>query len=213
MNDKNLRPRGNHRHGFSLIELLVVIGLFAIVAAIAVPASAPAVGSYRLAGSAHALLYEISLAKMRAAAGFTRARLYVNRQDGTYTLQSWNKATNTWRTEGGTGQLPQGIWFGFDAISTPPPNTQATINQASACLSDSATLAVLNGTTPGAALSGTSCVQFNSRGIPIDQTGAPTGIGALYVTDGTAVYGATVSATGMAQLWWTPTPVVSWRKQ
>ena len=59
------------RSGFSVIELLVVIALFGILVAIAVPASAPAVGGYRLAGAAHAISYEISLAKMRAADGST----------------------------------------------------------------------------------------------------------------------------------------------
>ena len=54
---------------------------------------------------------------------------------------------------------------------------------------------------------------FNSRGIPIDSTGAATGANAVYLTDGTAVYATTVSATGMTQLWWTPNNVISWVRQ
>ena len=40
---------------------------------------------------------------------------------------------------------------------------------------------------------------------------APTGIDALYVTDGTAVYGVTVAATGMLRLWRTlPVATPTW---
>jgi prepilin-type N-terminal cleavage/methylation domain-containing protein len=191
-----------YRGGFSVIELLVVLALFGIIAAIAVPASQPAVSGYRLAGDAHAISYQISLAKMRAAASFTRARLFVNPSDSTYRQEAWDKVTNTWATAGGTERLAQGVGFGYSAITTAPPNTQGTIGQAAACRDDS-----------GAAIDGTSCVVFNSRGVPIDTTGAPTGTDAIYVTDGTAVYTATVSATGMTQLWWTPARALAWQRQ
>ena len=45
-----------------------------------------------------------------------------------------------------------------------------------------------------AAIANTACIMFNSRGVPIDSTFAPTGDDALYVTDGMAVYGVTVAA-------------------
>jgi prepilin-type N-terminal cleavage/methylation domain-containing protein len=199
--------------GFSVIELLVVVALFGIVAAIAIPASSPAVGGYRLSGAAHAISYEISLAKMRAAAGFTRARLQVDLSGGTYQLQSWNRDTNAWTTEGGTERLPRGVWFGFATVASPPPDTQGSIAQASACLSDGATWAAINGWPYAPPAGGTACVQFNSRGIPVDATGAPTGAGAIYLTDGRTVYGTTVSATGMAQLWLTPTLATAWQRQ
>ena len=63
-------------------------------------------------------------------------------------------------------------------------------------------------------------IVFNSRGVPIGPSGAPTGTeppiatDALYVTDGSAVYGATVSATGMIRLWQTrPTATPTWTLQ
>jgi prepilin-type N-terminal cleavage/methylation domain-containing protein len=205
--------RAGRRPGFSVIELLVVIALFGIVVAIAVPASAPAVGGYRLAGAARAVFYETSLAKMRAAAGFTRARLQVDLSGGTYQLQYWNRDTSTWTTEGGTERLPPGVWFGFGALTSPPPNTQGSIGQASPCLNDSATALALMGWSYPAPAATTACVQFNSRGVAIDATGAPTGTGAVYLTDGAMTYGTTVSATGMAQLWWTRAGTASWQKQ
>ena len=65
----------------------------------------------------------------------------------------------------------------------------------------------------GAAIGNTSCILFNSRGIPVDPAGAPPAVGAptgndaMYLTDGTAVYGETISATGLIKLWRTnPAP-------
>jgi hypothetical protein len=46
-------------------------------------------------------------------------------------------------------------------------------------------------------------VIFNSRGLPIDPAGQPT-VHAVYLTDGTAVYSITVSATGTIRSWKTP---------
>ena len=203
----------SNRRGFSAIELLVVIALAGIIAAIAIPASAPAVGGYRIAGAARAVSYDISLAKMRAAANFTRARLQVDLASGGYRLQTWNRDTNTWTTEGGTEQLPPGVWFGFGALASAPPNTQAVIGQAATCLDDASTALALLGLAFPAPPAGTACVLFNSRGVPVDTTGAPTGAGAIYLTDGSTVYGTTVAATGMTQLWWTRAGVASWVRQ
>jgi prepilin-type N-terminal cleavage/methylation domain-containing protein len=202
MEYRHPRPAPGHPRGYSLVEILVVLALFGVVAAIAVPIAKPAVGGYKLAGSARNLAYEVSLAKMRAAANFTRARLFVNLGDRTYRLEGWNKTTSMWTIEGGIEGLPDGVGFGYGGITTPPPDTQGTIGLASTCLDETGTV-----------IASTACVVFNSRGTPIDSTGAPTGASALYITDGTAVYGATVAATGMTQLWWTPMRALNWQKQ
>ena len=47
----------------------------------------------------------------------------------------------------------------------------------------------------------TACIVFNSRGIPVDSTGSPYGNDAIYVTDGSAVYGITIAATGFIRTW------------
>jgi hypothetical protein len=87
-------------------------------------------------------------------------------------------------------------------LAAAPPNTQAAIAQAPQCL-----------TTAGVAIANTACVVFNSRGIPIDTVLSPTAADALYVTDGTAVYGVTVAATGFIQLWASKTTAATWAKQ
>jgi len=62
-------------------------------------------------------------------------------------------------------------------------------------------------------ISNTSCIVFNSRGIPIDSTGAPTANDAFYITDGSTVYAGTMSATGLFQLWRTDIGAANWVKR
>src|SRR5262249_31852805 len=97
-----------------------------------------------------------------------------------------------WTVEGGTTYLSTNSNFGFGVVATPPPNTQAAIGQSTACLDNA-----------GVAIANTSCVLFNSRGTPIDNNGASIGSNALYVNNGNAVYGVTISATGMTRMWQT----------
>jgi hypothetical protein len=47
----------------------------------------------------------------------------------------------------------------------------------------------------------TACVLFNSRGIPVDPSGTPTGAYAFYINDGTFCYGITIAATGFIRIW------------
>jgi len=202
MNSRHWRDRCRSQLGMSMLETLLVVGIFGVVAAIAIPVGPTAVRGYKLAGHAQAISYRISLAKMRAASSFTRARVNIDFAVRTYRLEVWNAATATWVTDGSVDQLMQPIGFGFGSAGVPPPNTQGAIAQAAPCLDGG-----------GAAIPNSGCVMFNSRGIPIDSTGAATGAGAVYLTDGTAVYVTTVSATGMTQLWWTPNNVISWVRQ
>jgi prepilin-type N-terminal cleavage/methylation domain-containing protein len=193
---KALRPQ----HGFSLIELLVVMGLAAIVAGIAMPLAGSTSAAYRLKGDAQAMANMVSLAKMRASARFSRTRIYADLTARTYRLEVWvptnanNKNVGTWVTDGGVLQLSRGVTFGFAQLTAPPSNTQTTLGQSGTC-SDADSLA-------GDKLADTACIVFNSRGIPIDDNGDPLGGNALYITDGSIVYGTTITATPLVRQWW-----------
>lgn len=176
--------------GFSLIEMLMVVAIMGVLAVIAVPMSSNSIRYLKLSGDARDIANSASVAKMRAAAKFTQSRLFVDISGKTYYIQTYNKTTSTWETEGGANLLASTVSFSYGVVSTPPSNTQTTIGQAPLCKNDS-----------GSDLSNTACVVFNSRGIPIDSTGSPTGNDAIYVTDGTAVYGITVAATGFIRTW------------
>jgi prepilin-type N-terminal cleavage/methylation domain-containing protein len=207
MNRRLVRTHAGRRPGFSVIELLVVVAIFGIMAALAVPSLSSASRGYRLAGDARALSHAVSLAKMRAAAAFTLVRLRADIGAGTFYVERLDTGVtpNVWTLDGGVQRLSPGVRFDFGGLTAPPPNTQATIQQSDACR-DTA--------DPPAAISSTSCLVFNSRGVPIHPTTRTPQGGGIYVTDGTAVYGAMVAVTGLSNLYWTPyvTPA-AWQKQ
>lgn len=174
-------------------------------AAAVVPATISTVHGFRINGNAHSLVNHLAVAKMRAAASFTKTRLYIDLAANTYHIEALNKTTNTWATEGGTEPLSPNVTFGYGTLSAPPPKTQGTIGQASQCQDNS-----------GNAISNTACVVFNSRGIPIDPnvTGSPTtGADALYLTGHGGVFAVTISATSRVQLWWSAAGTAGWTRK
>jgi prepilin-type N-terminal cleavage/methylation domain-containing protein len=180
--------------GFSLLEVLVVAALIGILSAIALPMAGNSLADFRVTGDTRSVSNGIALAKMRSASSFSRVRLYVDLTGGSHHLETWDRSTSHWTALGGSTSLSVNSTFGFGAVGTPPPNTTMSIGQAPACLQD-------DGTT---AIGGTACVMFNSRGVPIDGSGASTPLDTVYVTNGSVVYSVAVSATGMVRLWRTP---------
>jgi prepilin-type N-terminal cleavage/methylation domain-containing protein len=194
----NLRAhRTSANDGFTLLEVMVVLAMGIILAGVAVPYMSRTLGQMRLSGSARSVSNGIQVAKLRSAAKFTRARLFVNRANGSFHLEILDTSVvpNHWTVDGGTTYLPSGVTFGFGPVATPPLNTQTVINQASPCLDDASVV-----------IGNTSCVMFNSRGIPVQNTNPanPEDQDAIYLTNGTEVYGVTVLATGFIGTWHTP---------
>jgi prepilin-type N-terminal cleavage/methylation domain-containing protein len=195
------RTRCLDRRGFSLMEMLFVVALTGVIAAIAVPMMGNSLGFFRLSGDARSISNSIALAKMRAASVFGKVRVYIDRPNRGFRIETWDTTTNTWVADTGYTYLSQGVNFNFAPVGTAPPNTQGTIGEAAACKDNA-----------GNDIANSSCVIFNSRGIPIDGTAAPAPmVDAVYVTDGTAVFGITISATGMVRTWRTqPTATPNW---
>lgn len=192
--------------GFSLVDILTVVAVLGIVSAMAVPMTQSSLTAYRLRGDAQQVNNLVALAKMRAASRFSRARVYVDRALNTYQLQVFDRNTNTWVAEGAANRLSAGVTFGFGAIAAPPPNTQNAIALSPECTTDDGLATIAN----------TSCIVFNSRGLPVTINGAnsvTTGNNALYVTDGGAVFGTTVTATPLVRFWWSPSSSAQWVRQ
>ena len=182
--------------------MVFVLGLICTISAIAVPMVAGALAEFRVGGDARGVSNAIAVAKMRAASDFSRVRLYVDLGARTHHVETWNKTTLQWTVEGGSTSLSSTVSFSHGVVGTPPPNTQGTIAQAPLCTDNA-----------GADIANTACIMFNSRGVPIGNgpSFSPTGVDAIYVTDGQAVYGITVAATGMLKLWRTlPQVTPSW---
>jgi len=178
-----------------------------IIAGIAIPVTGGAFASQRFRNDAQAITNLVGLAKMRASANVTRARVRANLSDGTVLLERWDKTTSAWVVEQGPTPLSPGVTFSFGSVPTPPPDTQVSIVFSPACR--------VGVTAASATIGNTSCIIFNSRGLPVDGNGETFGGHALYLTDGVSVAAATVTATPRIRRWSTParggTPL--WREQ
>jgi prepilin-type N-terminal cleavage/methylation domain-containing protein len=205
--------KATRQNGFSLLELLIVMAIAVIAAAFAVPAYTSITRYLRIAGDARDLNAAINEAKMRAASGFTRSRVYADLAANTFRVDVWNKTLNgglgcfqavnnisanacSSAAAGSVQNLSAGVTYGTASVGSAPPNTQSTFAQAPNCVQH-------NGNAYGIVAS-TACITFNSRGIPINpQTAAPVGNDAFYITDNNTLYGVTVGLTGVAQVWTT----------
>jgi prepilin-type N-terminal cleavage/methylation domain-containing protein len=194
--------RGARSRGFTLLELLIVVAIILVVLAIALPSVTTAMKTYKTAGDVRGLAAQIALAKMRAAADFTDARVNFNSfvqntSTGTYQYQIevYNQTTSAWGTDQtgsvNTGQqnLSTGTLFGFGSINLLPSPSSA-------------------GGYESGSITNSSTIMFNSRGVPV--TGTPGSGGSLtntanyavYLNNGNgAYYGITVSPSGNIQMW------------
>src|ERR1041385_6602340 len=98
-------PNGHSDHGYSLIEILIVLLMTVTMAAIAIPTTSALFGNLRLSGDARGLSNHIALAKMRAAADFTRARLYVDIAGRQWRVERYDKTIPGWTAEAGWTRL------------------------------------------------------------------------------------------------------------
>jgi prepilin-type N-terminal cleavage/methylation domain-containing protein len=183
------------QRGFSIVELLIVVIILFILLTIALPSVTSITRSFRIGGDTRSIAAQINLARMRAAADFTHARVYVDLNANTYRLETWNKAGLCWWHVDGdaTGActqtaspayLSQGDTFGFGTISAGPTAATAAIAQAPACKVGVA------GAAAGADIANTACIEFNSRGYPVDPTNAIVASDAIYLTNNSNRYSA-----------------------
>jgi len=190
-------------HGYSLVELLVVLFIIITFAAIAIPNLMTMVGNLKTRGDARDLNGEIVLAKMRAAADYSRARVYADLSTNAFRIETCPYTPSgpcTWTPDqSGTQSLSNGVSFGYGSLTTPPFNTQASLGQAPGCLDNS-----------GSTVANTACIIFNSRGIPITTGAVPTPNDALYVTNGKSITGVTISVTGLTKIWRSDVSTANW---
>ena len=167
---------GAGERGFSIIDILMVVALIGIIATIAVPVTGSAVSGQRFNNDSQALTNLVGLAKMRASAAYTRARVRANlvaTDVRSRALGQDDKCLGA-RKETVT-PLSLGVTFRFGTVATAPPNTQTTIGFSAACR--------VGLTAATATIGNTACIVFNSRGLPVDGAGLPFG-GHAHLPDG-----------------------------
>jgi prepilin-type N-terminal cleavage/methylation domain-containing protein len=192
LNRKSGYKPASRAKGFSLIELMIVAGVLTLLMALAVPRVLSISQGYAVSGDARTISAQLDLARMRASANYSHARLYANLSTNTFHVEMWNKAGGTggcWQTFGDNNACTQasspvtslaaGDTFGFGTISTSPTTATNPIAQAAACQAGSA-----NNPGGGSAVANTACIEFSSRGFPVDNTGAVVANDAVYVRAG-----------------------------
>ena len=226
MNQRNQSGTAQTSRGFSTLELLLVMAVSLVIAALAIPGFNQVQRTLRLSGDARDLNGAINQAKMMAAANFTETRVFIDltpnpngAPPNKFHVDLWNKTANggigCWQVVGDlrnpcftqgvspVQSLSPGVGFGFAGLGAPPPNGQpAGIAQGTSQAGVGERCTPVNGKRVGQQAT-SACIQFNSRGIPIDygNNGVPTGNCGVYITDNTQVYGVTVGATGLSQVW------------
>lgn len=209
--------------GFTAVEILIVLLISLIAAAMAIPGYTSITRYLRIAGDLRELNGLTAEAKMRAAQNYTHARVYADLNANTFHLDVWDTSgiggAGCWKTEGdpqpnrcftsGGGSpiqpLSTGVVFGFGTAVGGGLNPQTTIQQAPNCNSKVA------GMTGGSTDANSACIEFNSRGVPVGASNSPIQTpSALYVTDSDEVYGLTVIATGLMQQWETNATTTKW---
>jgi len=172
-----MHSKNGRNSGFTTIEMATVCTLILIVSGFVTLNLGSFLQSYRAGADARNIASQISQARLRASATFTRVRVRPDSVNRTYQIEVMtNKTAGTYQAEGGEGFLSQGVTFGFGGVST-PAGEQTTIQQSSEII-------------------------FNSRGVPVDAGGAPTPDHAVYLTNGNGlVYAVTVSVTGHVTTW------------
>src|SRR5207245_10805242 len=92
---RNIRKRfgipRNGDQGFSTLELLIVISISLIMAALAIPGYNSTRRTLRISGDGRDLNGSITQAKLEAASGFTRARLYADLTANTFPIETGDK--------------------------------------------------------------------------------------------------------------------------
>jgi prepilin-type N-terminal cleavage/methylation domain-containing protein len=178
-----------NQRGFTMIELLIVVGILAIVAAMAIPSYLDYLRNYRVRNDANNIVGLTTIARMRAGANFSRAAVSCDAPAGVpstcriYTLQNASSGTactlSTWTLEPQQYTFSSTVQFGIPTAATFGVMGQSTTAPAQ----------VYSGITPTPP---PYTIYFNSRGWPVDCNGNAITNYALYLQDQPGIFSVAV---------------------
>lgn len=185
--------------GVSLIEILVGVAILMALLGFAAPSITNITRTYRISGDARSIAVDLNLARMRASGDYSHARAYMDLSGNTFHVEVWNKA-GCWQTDGDANPctlatspvtpLAAGDTFGFGSISAGPTAETSTIAEAPACTTGVA------GASSGSNIANTACIEFNSRGYPVDSTNTLVASDAIYIINKNLCFAVAVPVAG-----------------
>lgn len=170
--------------GFSVIEILVVLGVVFILAALTIPNFRSTSAFNRLRNSTYTLANQIEQARFRSVSELTPHRVVIDTTNNRWSLERRIDRANpaSGYTTVSIGALEDGARYGFGSIgSTPSPMEQCGTTSCAPQLS--------------------TFVAFNSRGFPVDATGVPRPRNTIYLMNGQDNFAITVSLAGSVEIW------------
>jgi len=177
--DVNARVIMGKNQGFSMPEIMIVIGIMFIVTAMALPSVLNFQRSYRVHSDSGALASYFSAVRVRAASQYTPYRLDVDPTANSYVME---QLTQTTYNPFGT---PGSVTYSAQSPAVYESGTQYfnTGNTISSCRPSGITVFPTPVTADPTSCTGVLYIYFKTRGMPTDQTGS-----ALDSKGGVAIY-------------------------
>jgi Tfp pilus assembly protein FimT len=166
------------QRGYTLIEAVLVLMLGVATTLFAMPTFSGAMRSWQLISDTRSISTTLAYSKLKAISQATRYQIVFDIPGNGWTAQRFNRSTGSYENDGSPAFLSSGLarsGIGFQAS----PGI----------------------TLPGFPVTSSAIIRFNSRGFPIDISGAPTGSNVLYLTNGKINNAISVSLTGRVELW------------
>jgi prepilin-type N-terminal cleavage/methylation domain-containing protein len=168
-NMASIRLKANR--GFTLIELSIVLGLTAIVAAFAIPVLSDSMRGMQLISDARKIATTMSYAKLSATSQMTSYRLSFDLDNNQWSLLKRDRTSGDFELQQAVNRLSDGVADSGIAFKDDSESAPAGFP------TDSAT-----------------AITFNTRGIP-------NGISIVYLSNEDTDYAVSVSLAGKVQIW------------